>query len=109
MKSLRFTLMAVAALCSGALSVTPAAAMPFAKPAVASDEAVQNVAFVCGPFRCWWRPSYYAPVYGPAYVIPYTTGPGWYGGPGWGGGWRAGWYGGWRPGWGGGWYRRGWW
>ena len=92
MRSLRSALLIAAALCGGALSVTPAAAMPFAKPAAPSDDAVQNVGFACGPFRCWWRPNYYyaAPLYGPAYVIPYTSGPGWYGR------WRRpGWYGGW--------------
>jgi len=77
--------------------------MPFAKPAAPSTDAVENVAFACGPIRCWWRPSYdyaaplYAapvyvapPVYVPAYVIPYTSGSGWYGRwrqPGWHGGW----------------------
>jgi hypothetical protein len=108
MRSLRSALLIAAALFSGALSATPAAAMPFAKPVVRSDDAVQTVAFACGPFRCSWRPNYYyaaplyaapvyvaPPAYVPAYVIPYTAGPGWYGG------WRRGFYGGW---WGRRWY-----
>src|SRR5262249_34609799 len=95
MRHLRSALLIAAALGSGALSVTPTAAMPFAKPAAPSDDAIQNVDLVCGPLRCGWRPNYYyaapfyaAPVYvvppifvAPAYVIPYTSGPGWYGGP----------------------------
>jgi hypothetical protein len=101
MRSLRSALLITAALCSGALSITPAAAMPVAKSVVASDDAVQTVAFACGPFRCWWRPNYYygapfyvaPPAYVPAYVIPYTSGPTWYGG------WRRGFYGGWGRRW----------
>jgi hypothetical protein len=99
MKASRFALLAATALCGGALFVEPGAAMPVGKLGAALDVGAaraQNVAFACGPFRCWWRPNYYAaPLYGPAYVIPYTSGPGWYGG------WRRPWYGG-R-------YRRAWW
>jgi hypothetical protein len=29
-----------------------------------ADE-IQNVRWVCGPYRCWWRPNYYA--YAPGY------------------------------------------
>jgi hypothetical protein len=121
MKPLRFVLLAVAALCGGALFATPGAAMPVGKLGAALDigaPGAQNVQYGCGPFSCWGGANYYyaaplyaapvyvaPPVYGPAYVIPYTSGPGWYGG------WRrAGWYGGWRrPGWYGGGYRRAWW
>ena len=75
MRSLRSALVTAVALCSGALSIMPAAAMPFAKPTAGWDDAVQNVGFACGPPPCWWGPNYYY-----AYVIPYTSGPDWYGG-----------------------------
>jgi hypothetical protein len=110
-KPSRFVLLTAAALCSGALLVAPSAAMPVGKLGAALDVGAaraQNVAFACGPVRCWWRPNYYyaaplyaapvyvaLPMYAPAYVIPYTSGPGWYGD------WRRPWYGGW--------YRRAWW
>jgi hypothetical protein len=28
--------------------------------------ATQDVRWVCGPFRCWWRPNFYA-FYGPRF------------------------------------------
>lgn len=50
-------------------------------PAAQTAQSLQKARWVCGPFRCWWRPGY-----------------GWGGGyGGWGGG-----YGGWGGGWGGG-------
>jgi len=63
-----FTLAAVglAALCGVALQSGNAAAMPVSGLANAASEAttdVQQVAWVCGPYRCWWRPRYY-PYYG---------------------------------------------
>jgi hypothetical protein len=73
------------ALVIGATGLTlPAAALPLAgvehavrdgQPAVRIEQA----RWVCGPYRCFWRPNYWG-------------GPGWRG-PGWGGpryGWRGG-------------------
>jgi hypothetical protein len=36
-------------------------------------DGIQSVRWVCGPYRCWWRPNYYA--YGPGYYY----GPRFYG------------------------------
>jgi hypothetical protein len=68
-------------------SGTACAAMPLGlssavKPALASN--VDHVRWVCGPFRCWWRPNYYG-AYG------FYDGPRFYGR-----GWRGGWHRGWR-------------
>lgn len=97
---------AIAALSTTDILSTPAAAMPVGNLAPAAREltATEDVAWVCGPFRCWWTPSYYyRPVvvvrprvfygYGPVYGYGY--GP-YYGyrvvGPGpWG--YRRAWYG----------------
>ncbi len=63
-----FLLLAGAAAISGAAMIGSAAAMPAAKldanaqPAAANS--IQNVHWVCGPYRCWWRPNYYN-YYGP--------------------------------------------
>jgi hypothetical protein len=103
----------VAALALGSLAVQSvgASAMPMVdvNPAiVAHSEAasgVQQTRWVCGPYRCFWRPNYYG--YG-FYGRPWGSrgGYGWNRGWGWrGGGWR----GGWHRGWGGrgyGWHRR---
>ena len=46
----------------------PAHAMPLGDLAAAAAQVqsgVQDVRWVCGPYRCWWRPNYYA--YGPGY------------------------------------------
>jgi hypothetical protein len=63
---------------------------------VAHSEAasgVQQTRWVCGPYRCFWRPNYYG------WGRPW----GWRGGWGWHRGWRGGGWG-WHRGWGG----RGW-
>src|SRR5262249_9749010 len=67
-KALAISLVASAALC---FASAPASAMPVANLApVASDLALhQSVPWVCGPFRCWWRPFYYRPW---GYYRPYA-------------------------------------
>ena len=58
-------LAAITALSAVGLVSKPAAAMPAANLAAATGEVSlsQDVAWVCGPFRCWWGPRrYYAPV-----------------------------------------------
>jgi hypothetical protein len=52
--------------------------------AAAATNRVQDVRYVCGPYRCWWRPGRYH--YGPRYYN-YYVGP------------RPHWY----------WHRRHWW
>lgn len=105
MKTLWSVLIA-AALLSASSIVTTAGATPMGELRLPSADAaspVQNVAYVCGPFRCW-QPvySYYAP---PPYVAPfvfYPYAPAWYA-------YRPAVYGGWyRPALYGGWWGRGW-
>jgi hypothetical protein len=74
MRSLRLTTFALAALVGPSMLIGQASAMPangLAPAAKQITDGVQDVRWVCGPYRCWWRP-----------------GPYW----GWGGGWhRWGW------------------
>jgi hypothetical protein len=94
--TIRSTTLAASAALWGA-SLLPTQAMPVSNLAAGAHVApapVQEVAVVCGPYRCWWRPDYYYP---PPYAPPrayYGYWPGW---PGYG--WS-------RPPWAG--YRRGW-
>jgi hypothetical protein len=89
MNSRRMTLIASAALLAAGLTFGSAAAMPVGGLALAANELhpnVENVRWVCGPYRCWWRP-------GPYWVRPYWARPypyGFYGRPY---GYRFGWYG----------------
>jgi len=64
------------------LLLSPAAnAMPVDGLAIAttqSADGIQKVRWVCGPYRCWWRPSYvYAPgyAYGPPRFYGYGPRP----------------------------------
>jgi len=72
--------------------VGQASAMPangLAAPAASVKETTdaQDVRYVCGPYRCWWRPGpYWGPYYG---YYAYGPGPYWH-----------------RPWWG--WHRWGW-
>jgi len=90
---LKFALVGLLALGGAALSTGAASAMPIGL-ATNTDIAsnVEQARWVCGPYRCWWRPNVYG-AYG------YYGGPGFYR-PGWGGGW------GWHRGWG--WHGRRW-
>ncbi len=58
------TLIAAAALSSAAMLATPASAMPTDNLAKAASTNIEQVRWVCGPFRCWWRPNYWGPGYG---------------------------------------------
>lgn len=70
----RIALAASAAILAGTFFAGSASAMPLGALRPAADAvqiAPDNVRWVCGPYRCWWRP-------GPAY----WGGPyGFYGGP----------------------------
>ena len=59
-------LTAGAVLSAAILSAQPAAAVPVSNLSAAAEQlsTTQSVAWVCGPFRCWWTPRYryYAPV-----------------------------------------------
>ena len=83
----RTALAASAAIFLGTLAAGSASAMPLGNLAPAAEAvapAAQNVAWVCGPYRCWWRPNYayFAPrpyVYGPRFYGPRPYRFGWYG------------------------------
>jgi hypothetical protein len=53
-------ILTTATLCCG-LTATAAAAMPIAPVANSANGAasVEQVRWVCGYGRCWWRPNYY--------------------------------------------------
>lgn len=65
-----------AGIVSGSASAMPANGLTSAVPQAAGG--VEKVAWVCGPYRCWWQPGGYW----------YRPGWGWHGG--WGGwGWHG--------------------
>src|SRR5215831_10846124 len=84
MNTIRLAAVSAVAVVAASFAVpSNASAMPIGGLAPASTElasGVENVAWVCGPYRCWWRPNY------------------WAGGPSWHRGW------GWHRPWG--WHRR---
>ena len=92
MRKLGLMMTALDALGAGVALSGGAKAMPIGLPGSTSTQVsnVDQARWVCGPWRCWWRPNYYV---APAYAYGY--GPGYYG---YGGGW------GWHRGWGG-WHR----
>jgi len=62
MKNLKYALAATAALGAIAFGSASASAMPNGlSPAVTNELSanVENVHWVCGSYRCWWRPNYY--------------------------------------------------
>jgi hypothetical protein len=79
MTSLRIAALAFAALsaamASGTVSAMPADGLAPAAQQVAGD--VQDVRWMCGPYRCWWTPGPYwgGPYWGPR---PYWHHWGWH-------------------------------
>jgi hypothetical protein len=75
MASLRIVAFAAAALLGSSALISQASAMPANGLAAASKEVaghVQDVRWVCGPYRCWWRPGPYYYAYArPYYYRPY--------------------------------------
>jgi hypothetical protein len=62
MKNFKYALAATAALGAITFGAASASAMPNGlSPAVTNELSsnVANVRWVCGPYRCWWRPNYY--------------------------------------------------
>jgi hypothetical protein len=55
---------ALAAAVVGCALAGPAVAMPAEHLLTPNTALVQTAAWVCGPYRCWWRP-------GPRYWGPY--------------------------------------
>jgi hypothetical protein len=93
MRNLTIAALAVATVLGAAAINDKASAIPLngLTPAVTqSAVSVEKAAWVCGPYRCWWRPR----TYWGGYWAPRRY---W----GWGGGWhRWGWHRwGWHRGW----------
>jgi hypothetical protein len=63
----KIKLFVAAAACCGALTAGAASAAPIAPAMRSTAASVQEVRWVCGPYRCWWRPNYYG-YYGYAYA-----------------------------------------
>jgi hypothetical protein len=79
----RIAVAASAAILAGTLTAASASAMPVGALKPAADTvrvAPDNVAWVCGPYRCWWRPG---PYWGPrrfyGFYGPRPFRFGWYG------------------------------
>jgi hypothetical protein len=64
---LKLALLTAAAIGAAALTSGTAAAMPIANLNAHQSANVEQVRWVCGPFRCWWRPNFYGAYdfYGP--------------------------------------------
>jgi hypothetical protein len=59
MSRLKYVLAGVAALGTVALASGSASAMPNGLSSEALASNIEQVRWVCGPYRCWWRPNYY--------------------------------------------------
>jgi hypothetical protein len=70
MRKLRL-IFAGAALCGGLTAATAASAMPIAPIQADRTAQVEQVRWVCGPYRCWWRPNYYGGYYGAYAYYPH--------------------------------------
>ena len=98
MKFSRNALLGAMALGGLVLGAGNASALPMPDPAIAAQTqaqpaiGVEKTRWVCGPYRCFWRPGY--GYYGPRRF---------YGPRPWG--WRHRWHGGWHHGWHRGWHR----
>ena len=64
MNRLKYVLAGAAALGAVALASGSASAMPNGLSSDALAPNVEQVRWVCGPYRCWWRPNYYYGYYG---------------------------------------------
>jgi hypothetical protein len=64
MQKLKCVLAAAAAVGAITLGSGSASAMPNGLPTSVLSSDVENVRWVCGPYRCWWRPNYYYGGYG---------------------------------------------
>lgn len=59
LKNVKYVLAGAAALGALALTAGGASAMPNGLPSGALSSNVEQVRWVCGPYRCVWRPNYY--------------------------------------------------
>ena len=60
MNTLKFTF---AAAVTGCVLAGSAVAMPADRLSAPAASFVEHAAWVCGPYRCWWRP-------GPPWLVP---------------------------------------
>jgi hypothetical protein len=70
MRHLKIALVAATALLGATFVSRSASAMPVGGLAAATNElsaAIQNVRWVCGPYRCWWQPNYAYGYWGPRF------------------------------------------
>jgi hypothetical protein len=83
------SLVGAAAFAGIVLAAVPASAMPNGLPTHVQTSNVDQVRWVCGPYRCWWRPNFYRAYgfYGPPRFYRHHWG------------WRRGWHHGWRHRW----------
>lgn len=88
MHVIKTTLIAAGLAGAAALSSGAAFAMPNGLPQADTATRAEQVRWVCGQYRCWWRPNYYGAYgfYGPPRVWGYR---GWHRGfhRGWGHRW----------------------
>ena len=61
MNKAKLILIAATAAVGLALASGSASAMPNGLPSgvQAQESQLQDVRWICGPFRCWWRPSFW--------------------------------------------------
>ena len=65
----------------GQASALPANGLAAPAASIKQTTGVQDVRYVCGPYRCWWRPGpYWGPHYG---YYAYGPGPYWHRPWGW--------------------------
>jgi len=91
MAGLRITGLAIAAVLGSSMTTGQASAMPANGLAPAAShvaDGLENVRYVCGPYRCWWTPGsgpyWGSPYYGYyGYVGPRPYWRGYYGYYGW--------------------------
>jgi hypothetical protein len=58
LNNLKYVLAGTAALGAAVLTSGSASAMPNGLSSDALASNVEQVRWVCGPYRCWWRPNY---------------------------------------------------
>lgn len=82
MNPLKLTLLA--GVLAAGLSAGTAQAMPVSNlAAIHSGATAEPARWVCGPYRCWWRPNRFYRPYAYYRGPRFYAGPRFYGGPRW--------------------------